>query len=306
MEFRKLTKLKDVRHSLTHNGAYINDGINAKTDIAIHHSLTKQSANGSSAEGYARYHVNTLGWPGIGYHFVIETDGTIKWCHDVGLRSYHVGNSNRFAVGICVTGDFRTEELTDAQEESLVALVGALKRDLPNYKRTRGHNEFDGYSWKECPEFDYRAVITKQEKIAAVAPTLLPNTYVIQEGDTFWSIANELKGVSIKDIIMANLSVDPTKLRVGQTINIAAVKKVEVTPEVSLPTGVYRKGDKGNAVKQIQTALNAAYFKCGKVDGAYGPATEDAIKRFQSVHLPREVDGVYGPKTRAKLLEVIR
>jgi N-acetylmuramoyl-L-alanine amidase len=157
MSFRNLPKLKDVRNSLARHATkrYVNKGAASKTDIAIHHSLTKTG----SAEAYARYHVDSLGWPGIGYHFVIEQDGTIKWCHDLGVVSYHVGNSNGFALGICLTGDFRTQEPTAAQEVSLRNLVAALKAELPNLKQVRGHNEFPGYAWKQCPEFDYKKVL---------------------------------------------------------------------------------------------------------------------------------------------------
>ena len=216
MEFRKLSKLQDVRSTLTKHSSkkYVNDGINEKTDIAIHHSLTKMDLAGSNAEGYARYHVNSLGWPGIGYQFVIERDGTIKWCHDLGIRSYHVGNSNRFAVGICLSGDFRTEEPTDAQKESLRLLVLALRKDLPNYQRTRGHNEFPGYAWKQCPLINYAGIIAAPVQTGATKPAeSLPNTYTIQEGDTFWSIANELTGVSVNDLIKANPDVTPTNLQ---------------------------------------------------------------------------------------------
>lgn len=305
--FQKLPQLTDLRGKTKRNGSYTDLGVNSKTDIAIHHSLTKQG----SSSAFANYHVGTLGWPGVAYHFVILKDGTIEWNHNLGVRSYHVGNSNSFAVGICVVGDFRSEKPTDAQNASLSALVAALKKDMPRYARTRGHNEFPGYSWKACPEFDYRAVITKQVPVAPVNATPLPNTHVIQEGDTFWSIANELKGVSVEDLIKSNPNVKPTALRVGQTVNLT-VAKVEVKPEVkakpkyTLPTGVFRRGARGNAVKQIQTALNAARFNCGTPDGIYGARTEDAVRRFQSVHLPREIDGIYGPKTRAKLLEVLR
>lgn len=85
-----------------------------------------------------------------------------------------------------------------------------------------------------------------------------------------------------------------------------ALAAAKVKSKYPLPNGVYRKGDKGNAVKQIQTALNAANFKCGAVDGIFGAKTEDAVKRFQSVYLPREVDGVYGPHTKAALEKVLR
>ncbi|NGP46894.1 N-acetylmuramoyl-L-alanine amidase, partial [Bacillaceae bacterium SIJ1] len=124
--------------------------------IAIHHSLTLSG----SAEAFANYHVNTHDWPGIGYHFVIEKNGTVVWCHNPGTLSYHVGNSNKHAIGICLTGDFRVQEPTDAQKESLRVLVSALKKDMPNYVATKGHSEFPGYSWKACPCFDYKSVLS--------------------------------------------------------------------------------------------------------------------------------------------------
>jgi hypothetical protein len=156
MNFLKLPKLVDLRGKTKHKGSYKEYAISKKTDIAIHHSLT----TGGSSAAFANYHVGTNGWPAVAYHFVILKNGTIEWNHNVGVLSYHVGNSNSFAVGICLVGDFRTEEPTEEQKQSLYLLVEALKKDLPNYKRTRGHDEFPNYSWKACPEFDYRAVIS--------------------------------------------------------------------------------------------------------------------------------------------------
>lgn len=156
MNFTKLPNVRDLRGKTQRKGSYINYGVGCKTDIAIHHSLTKE---GSSA-AFANYHVKNNGWPGVAYHFVILKNGTIEWNHDLGVSSYHVGNSNKFAVGVCLVGDFRNEEPTFEQKDALYSLVNALKKDLPNYKRTRGHDEFPGYSWKACPEFDYRAVVT--------------------------------------------------------------------------------------------------------------------------------------------------
>lgn len=66
------------------------------------------------------------------------------------------------------------------------------------------------------------------------------------------------------------------------------------------------RGSRGEAVKQLQRTLNAIYFKCGAVDGSYGPKTEDAVRRFQMVYLPREVDGKYGPNTGKKLESVLK
>src|SRR5699024_6324780 len=68
-----------------------------------------------------------------------------------------------------------------------------------------------------------------------------------------------------------------------------------------LPGGALRRGNKGNRVKQLQRALNAAHFKVGKVDGIYGQKTENAISRFQKVYDAYYVDGVYGSRTRKRL-----
>lgn len=65
-----------------------------------------------------------------------------------------------------------------------------------------------------------------------------------------------------------------------------------------LPTGVLSKDDEGPQVKQLQRALKAINFDPGSIDGIYGPLTEDAIRRFQSMYAALLNDGIYGPNTR--------
>ncbi|WP_412036389.1 N-acetylmuramoyl-L-alanine amidase [Bacillus pacificus] len=151
-------KLVDMRGKLTSRGNYGKTSQAAKTHIVIHHSLTKTG----SAEAYANYHVNTLGWQGIGYQFVIEQDGTVKWCHNMETISYHVGNHNGYCVGICLTGDFRTQKPTNAQRRSMYLLVNELKRKHPSLKTVTGHSDLKGYEWKECPVFDYKRVLNEE------------------------------------------------------------------------------------------------------------------------------------------------
>ncbi|AWX56862.1 N-acetylmuramoyl-L-alanine amidase [Brevibacillus brevis] len=122
------------------------------TDIrsaAMHHSATKSG----SPEAFARYHVGTNGWPGIAYHFVVQKDGTIYWCNDPEAISYHVGNSNRHALGICLVGDFRTQKPTPAQLDAANRLIRHLQEQIPSIKQVLGHQEYPGYTWKNCPAF---------------------------------------------------------------------------------------------------------------------------------------------------------
>ncbi|GHV32355.1 hypothetical protein FACS18949_02990 [Clostridia bacterium] len=60
------------------------------------------------------------------------------------------------------------------------------------------------------------------------------------------------------------------------------------------------KGDKGDFVKECQTALNKFGYKLA-VDGSFGPATDAAVRAFQKSK-SLAVDGWVGPKTWASLL----
>jgi peptidoglycan hydrolase-like protein with peptidoglycan-binding domain len=140
----------DKRNSLasSRTTSYRRRAKSAIKNIAIHHSATSSG----SAEAFARYHVNQLGWPGIGYHYVVDKDGLISLCHDLEVVSYHVGNSNSFTVGICMVGDFRTQSLTDAQRQATLDLTRSLMDQLNiPVDNVWGHIEFPEYSWKPCP-----------------------------------------------------------------------------------------------------------------------------------------------------------
>lgn len=65
-----------------------------------------------------------------------------------------------------------------------------------------------------------------------------------------------------------------------------------------------QKGDTGLQVKLLQENLIKAGLKL-TVDGSYGPATENAVKAFQTSNKLAS-DGFYGPQTKAKLEEVVK
>lgn len=348
MKLSDLPKFKDVRKSLTRHKSkrYIDYGVKSKTDIAIHHSLTKTG----SAEAFARYHVNSLGWPGIGYHFVIEKDGTIKYCNSLGLKTYHVGNSNRFALGICLTGDFRYEEPTAAQKDSLRKLVAVLIDLLPNLKRIRGHNEFPGYAWKQCPEFDYKKVLGMSSIYDIPNKNDLWKGTVKSGGSSSSSsglpggiLKRGSKGSAVKKVQEALLKVGEKLPKYGADGHYgaeteAAVKSFqkknglvvdgiygpktkaalekalskkkiveENKPSITLPSGILKKGSKGSAVKTLQKALIMAGEKLPKY-GADGVFGAETEKAVKSFQKKKKlvVDGIYGPKTKAALEKVIK
>ena len=63
---------------------------------------------------------------------------------------------------------------------------------------------------------------------------------------------------------------------------------------------LYKKGSRGEMVRQIQKALAGAGLKV-IVDGYFGSITEEAVREFQSTH-GLKADGIVGPATLTKLI----
>jgi len=84
------------------------------------------------------------------------------------------------------------------------------------------------------------------------------------------------------------------------TISSTTATTTPTRTPLPAPTVPLKPGDTGAQVKVLQRALVSLGFLTGKADGDYGPATEAAVKRFQtSVHI--KADGIVGPATRRAL-----
>ena len=69
----------------------------------------------------------------------------------------------------------------------------------------------------------------------------------------------------------------------------AVLNKVNTRPIIQIE-------DTGSDVEALQAALNNCGFNCGKVDGQFGPKTDEAVRDLQE-KLGLVVDGIVGPKT---------
>ncbi len=63
----------------------------------------------------------------------------------------------------------------------------------------------------------------------------------------------------------------------------------------------FQRGDDGEEVLAIQKRLVELNYSIGIIDGEFGPATEKAIKEFQTAH-GLEVDGIVGAATYKALM----
>lgn len=80
------------------------------------------------------------------------------------------------------------------------------------------------------------------------------------------------------------------------------VAPVQPDPAPEAAKNYLQKGDKGAAVKDMQTRLINAGYSCGKAgaDGDFGSGTESGLIAFQKAH-NLEPDGIYGPLSKAAL-----
>lgn len=76
--------------------------------------------------------------------------------------------------------------------------------------------------------------------------------------------------------------------------------KADDGEKVRRPLRTLRLGDEGWQVKKAQRHLRAHGLPIGRIDGIFGPATEQAVRTFQRSRNLR-VDGVIGPDTWRRL-----
>ena len=121
--------------------------------IILHCSATPEGRD-VSVNDIRQWHLDK-GWSDIGYHYVVELDGTIKEGRPVERQGAHVRGLNKNSIGICYVGgcdeDMKPKDTrTIAQKISLEYLITELMNAHIN-STLHGHNEF---SSKACPSFD--------------------------------------------------------------------------------------------------------------------------------------------------------
>jgi len=98
--------------------------------IVIHHSAT---LDGKTFDWQAirNYHINTLGWKDIGYHFGIEkvnNEYEIIIGRDILETGAHTYGLNSVSIGICLIGNFDNDEVPNEQLSKALKIVRSLMK----------------------------------------------------------------------------------------------------------------------------------------------------------------------------------
>lgn len=131
------------------------------TEIIVHCTATRadwwstRSTSAKVAE-IRRWHVIDRGWSDIGYHYLIDRDGTVAAGRPLEKVGAHVQGRNTGTVGISLFGGHNSAEtdafadhFTPAQDKALRTLLADLRKQFGNVPVT-GHNQ---YAAKACPGF---------------------------------------------------------------------------------------------------------------------------------------------------------
>lgn len=131
-------------------------------EIIVHCTATRPDwwQDKTTAEKVAEvklWHTRDRGWKNIGYHYLIDRDGTVAKGRPVEQVGAHCKGHNTGTIGVALFGghgsserDKFSDNFTPAQDAALRDLIAELSRTYGINKVT-GHNQ---YAAKACPGFN--------------------------------------------------------------------------------------------------------------------------------------------------------
>jgi N-acetylmuramoyl-L-alanine amidase len=124
------------------------------TTIVLHHSASPRDT--TSADEIREWH-RTKGWDDIGYHYVVEGDGSLKMGRSIDMQPAAQSGHNAGTIAICVVGDNTKdgEGWTDSQRITAHSLIVMLRNVLGWRIPIAGHRDL---GTTECPGVDVREV----------------------------------------------------------------------------------------------------------------------------------------------------
>ena len=123
-------------------------------EIIVHCTATADGKNFKAAD-IDRWH-KAKGWNGIGYHHVVDLDGTVEPGRPENEAGAHCLKHNTNSIGVVYVGGLASDgktpkdTRTQKQKAALVKLLTELKHRYPN-ATIHGHRDFAA---KACPSFD--------------------------------------------------------------------------------------------------------------------------------------------------------
>lgn len=122
--------------------------------IAIHCTATPQK---TTIESIKRYWRENLKWKSVGYHIIVNTDGSAVELLPIdkisnGVKGFNSATINISYIGGVDSNNKPLDNRTNEQKETLITLVKRYKQMFPK-AIVQGHKDFTNVK-KACPSFD--------------------------------------------------------------------------------------------------------------------------------------------------------
>lgn len=123
-------------------------------EIIVHCTATPEGKNFKAADIDRWY--KQRGWDEIGYHHVVDLDGTVEPGRPESKQGAHCLGHNANSIGVVYVGGLASDgktpkdTRTPQQKAALVKLLTELKQRYPG-ATIHGHRDFAA---KACPSFD--------------------------------------------------------------------------------------------------------------------------------------------------------
>lgn len=122
--------------------------------IVIHCTAGPQN---QSTENIKAYWKNSLGWKNVGYHILVNADGSYERLADDSVVTNGVANFNSNSIHISYKGGVDDkgkpkDTRTEAQKKTILTLVRHFRAKYPK-AIIQGHKDFPKVT-KACPSFD--------------------------------------------------------------------------------------------------------------------------------------------------------
>lgn len=151
------TKFQDYRDSIP-GDSYTWGPVITPTKIkyfTIHHSVTTQTAKidgnwKAECDKIANEHILPVaqggrGWGGVGYRFIICSDGTVAYVGDLSHGGSAVTGNNDIMFSACLVGDFTKELPTASQVHSAHLLSKFFLTQMPQYPNLKDWTQVIGH-----------------------------------------------------------------------------------------------------------------------------------------------------------------
>lgn len=238
------------------------------TYLILHHA-----AGYGGVESIHAYH-KSLGWLGIAYHYYVRLDGSIYRGRPENTTGGHTTNYNYNSIGVCAEGNFQVDTMPEAQRAALSWLVSDIKTRYPSIA-VKKHGQFQNTS---CPgaNFPFESIVSG----AASAPAVTPKPVAVNKASLLKAYQSYLNAA-----YKAGLAVDGIW-----------------GPKTRAAVRILQRGDRGEAVRILQTMLLFRGFDCKGIDGVFGINTYNALLAFQKKE-GIAVDGLAGKNTMERLFK---